>query len=84
MGLFGDLLRSLGSASSSSPDKKQTARGIQADDISNAIGAMRGNKQDKIDLANRAKDLIPGQIDDIVIDGMVGGSKPKSSKKTSK
>lgn len=79
MGLLRDLLGRLGASASAG---KRATKGIQADDISNVIGAMRGDKQDKIDLANRAKDIIPGQLDDIVIDGMVGGSgAPKRAKK---
>lgn len=80
MGLFNKILSAFGAAQSKG---KSAAKGIQADDISNVIGAMRGDKQDKIDLANRAKDIIPGQLDDIVIDGMVGSSK-SSAKKASK
>lgn len=64
MSLLRDLLGNLGKKS----DKKSDNSGFSLEDASNVLGAIGGNKKDQKELADKAKDLIPGTIDDTIIE----------------
>lgn len=84
MGAIEDVLQGManqsGGDSKAKPTNKTASKKVQLDDVTNVIGALSGNKQDKMDLMDRAKDLIPGTLDDTVIDVLKQTMKSKKTK----